>query len=208
MYVLHTGPGKGGFAVQVVLEEAGAEYRLVEVDFAAGLHRSPAFLGLNPLAQVPVLELPDGEVMTESAAIVVHLADRLGSGTLAPEPESPLRPAYLRWLVFMAANVYPAQLMAYYPDRYTADADGAEAVKQAALGHLEVQFAILDEAIGDQSFLVGEAFTAADPYLFMLVYWHPEPAAVLQRYENLARVCDAVRDRPAVVTANAYHRIW
>ena len=208
MYVLHTSPETGGFAVQAVLEEAGAEYRLAEVDFAAGLHRSPAFLSLNPMAQVPVLELPEGTVMTESAAIVIYLADRLGPGSLAPAPDSPLRPVFLRWLVFMAANLYPADLMAYHADRYTTDPAGAPAVRQAALDLMDQHFAILDEAIGDRASLIGDGYTVADPYLLMLTYWHPDAAAVLGHRPNIARLCEAVRDRPAVVAANAYHRIW
>ena len=206
MFVLHTERGSGGFAVQAVLEAAGAEYRVVEV--AERGPRTAEFLKLNPMGQVPVVELPDGSVMTESAAIVIHLADALAPGRLAPATDSPARPAYLRWLVFMAVNLYTADLRLFYPDRYTADASGAGAVKEAALAHMEAQFAIVDKAIGANRFLLSEEFTAADPYLLMLAHWHPEPKDLFARHENLARVCDSVRQVPAVQAANAFHRIW
>ena len=207
MHVLHTDPNSGGFSVQAVLEAAGAPYRLVKVP-SNGKPRSAEFLKLNPMGQVPVLELPDGTVMTESAAIILHLADTLAPGRLAPDPASPARPAFLRWLVFMAVNLYTADLRLYYPGRYTADEAGAPGVKQAALAHMDAQLAILDQAIGGNRFLLSDAFSAADPYLLMLVHWHPEPQSVFARHANLARVCDAVRKVPAVQAANEFHRIW
>ena len=206
MYVLHTERNSGGFPVQALLETVGAPYRLAEV--AERGPRPAAFLKLNPMGQVPVVELPDGTVMTESAAIIIHLADTLAPGELAPDPGSPDRPRFLRWLVFMAVNLYTADLRLYYPGRYTADPAGAPGVKQAALAHMEDQFAIVDEAIGASRFLLSDAFSAADPYLLMLAHWHPEPQAIFARHPNLARVCDATRKLPAVKAANAFHHIW
>lgn len=208
MYVLHTRPETGGFAVQAVLEAAGAEYRLVEVEGKSARHRTPEFLRISPLGQVPVIELPDGTVMTESAAILIHLADTLAPGRIAPDVASPERPGYLRWLVFMAVNLYGADLRLYYPERYTTEDSGARAVKQAALAHLDAQFALVDDAIGDRTFLVSDSFGAADPYLLMLAHWHPDPDALFARHANLARICDATRKLPPVKAANKFHRIW
>jgi glutathione S-transferase len=208
MHVLHTETESGGFAVHAALEAAGAEYRLVEVEGKSARQRSAAFLKLSPLGQVPVLELPNGTVMTESAAILIHLADTLAPGKLAPDAASPDRPAYLRWIVFMAVNLYGADLRLYYPQRYTTDDSGAPAVKEAALAHMDAQFAIVNEAIGDKTFLVSDDFSAADPYLLMLAHWHPEPQVLFARHPNLARVCDATRELPPVKAANRFHRIW
>lgn len=208
MHVLHSEPETGGFAVQAVLEAAGAEYRLVEVAGTSGRQRPAEFLKLNPLGQVPVLELPDGTVMTESAAMIIHVADTLAPGTLAPDAASPARPAWLRWMVFMAVNIYTADLRLYYPDRYTADTSGAQGVKQAALAYMDAQFAIVDEAIGAKDFMLSDSFSTADPYLLMLAHWHPEPQSLFARHANLARVCEAAREIPAVQTANRFHRLW
>ena len=208
MYVLHTETESGGFAVQAVLEAAGAEYRLVEVEGKSARQRALSFLKLSPLGQVPVLELPDGTVMTESAAILIHIADTLAPGRLAPDANSPDRPAFLRWVVFMAVNLYVADLRLYYPQRYTTEESGAGGVKQAALAHMDAHFAIVNEAIGDNAFLVSDSFSAADPYLLMLAHWHPDPQALFARHPNLARVCDATRELPPVKAANEFHRIW
>ena len=208
MHVLHTETESGGFVVQAVLEAAGAEYRLVEVEGKSARQRTPEFLKLSPLGQVPVLELPDGTVMTESAAILIHLADTLAPGKLAPDAASRDRPAYLRWIVFMAVNLYGADLRLYYPQRYTTDDAGAQAVKEAALAHMDAQFAIVEEAIGDNAFLVSDSFSAADPYHLMLAHWHPDAGALFARHPNIARVCDATRKLPPVKAANRFHRIW
>lgn len=208
MHLVYTSPGTGGFVVQAVLEEAAAPYRLVEVDSKAGEHKSPDFLRLNPMGQVPVLELPNGKRMTETAAMVIHIADQLAPGKLAPDTRSPLRSDFLKWLIFMAVNLYAADLRAYYPGRYTTDSAGAEGVKEAALRDMERQFDIIDRAIGDNRFLVGDAFTAGDPYLLMLAHWHPDADSVFGRFANLARVCDSLRQRDALRAANAYHQIW
>ncbi len=208
MYVLHTSPGSGGFAVHAILAEAGARYRVVEVDTKKGDQRKKSFLKLNPMAQVPVLELPSGQVMTESAAMVIYLADKLAGGKFAPKPNSSARPSYLRWLTFLAVNPYTADLRYFYCDRYTTEPAGAEGVKAAALRDMEGQFEILDKAIGKNKFTLGKTYTAVDPYVLMLATWHPDPNALFGRLKNLARVCDAVKSRKAIAPLNEFHKLW
>src|SRR5262249_3449661 len=108
MYKLYARPGWGSTLVETQLAWYGLPYEIEDVDdlFASASARervAPA----NPLAQVPTLILPDGQVMTESAAIPLHLADVAGSSDLAPPPGDPTRPGFLRWLIFLVANVYP-----------------------------------------------------------------------------------------------------
>lgn len=208
MYILHTSAGSGGFAVEAILAEAGAEYRVVPIDTKKNEHRKKSFLKLNPMAQVPVLTLPDGTVMTESAAMVIHLADALAGGKLAPKPGTAKRAQYLRWLTFMAVNLYTADLRFFYSDRYTTDPAGAEAVKASGLRDMEGQFAMLDKAVGAGMYLLGNSFSAADPYLLMLCHWHPEPAKMLSQRKNLGRICQRVKSRKAIAPLNAFHKLW
>jgi glutathione S-transferase len=208
MYRLHTSPGSGGFAVQAMLEEAGVPYELVPVDTKKGEHRTPAFLKLNPMGQVPVLEAPGGRVMTESGAMVLLIADRHAPGRLAPAPASAARADFLRWLFFLAVNVYSSDLRVYYPERYTAEARGAEAVKQAAMAAMDREFAIIDKAIGNGSFVMGARYTALDPYLAMLASWHPDAAGLFRRCRNIARVSEKVQARRSIRKINAFHKLW
>ncbi len=206
MFKLYTSPGSGGFAVHAVLEEAGAKYRVVPIDTKKGDHRSAKFLKMNPAGQVPVLELPNGHVMTESAAMLIYLCDRYG--LLAPAPGSPKRPDFLRWLVFMAVNTYSADLRYFYPDRYTTDPTGIEGVKGAGLVELDRNLALLDKVIGKNKFLLGPRMTAADIYLAMLAFWHPELEQAFRRMPNVARVAKAVAQNKTIAKINAFHQLW
>jgi glutathione S-transferase len=201
MYKLYGWPGYGSFAPQAVLEDTGAPYEFVRVNTARGEHRKPEFLKLNPMAQVPVLVLADGTVMTESAAMVIYLADKHGRTGLAPKPDSIERAVYLRWLVFMSSNIYDADLRLYYPERYSTDAAHAPAIKAKAAEHMSERWAILDKALGHGPYLLGDAYCAADAYFAMLAQWC-EPEKLFAQYPRIRRHTDLVRKRPAIA------RIW
>jgi glutathione S-transferase len=176
-YRLYSHDGSGGFAVEAALVKAGAPFELVVVDTAKGEQNRPEFVALNPMRQVPVLVLPDGTLMTESAAIVIHLADAFPDKGLAPAPATPAHARFLRWMLFMAANLYEGDLRYYYPDRYTADPAGVDGVKRAGAAHMKKSFAVLEDALAPGPFLCGPALTMADVYLAMLMAWSPDPIA-------------------------------
>lgn len=208
MYRLHTGARTGGFAVQAVMAELGVEFQLVYVDTKKGEQRKRAFLKLNPMAQVPVLEVPGGRVMTESAAMVLYLVDRHQTPRLAPAATSPGRADFLRWLFFFAVNIYGSDLRYSYPDRYTSDAAGAEGVQTAALDALNRQFAIIDAVIGQSPWMLGGRFSALDIYLAMLAHWHPDVPGLLKTQPNIARVTDKVKTRKAIKPVAEFHEMW
>ncbi len=207
MYRLHTSMGSGGFAVEAVMAELGVKYQLVHVDLAAGEHRSAAFLELNPMAQVPVFEVPGGKVMTKSAAMVLFLVDRHTSPRLAPAVGSAARADFLRWLFFFV-QVYGTDLRIYYPERYTSDPGGAEAVKAAATAAMNREFAIIDEAIGTSAYMLGARYSALDPYLTMLAHWHPDVAGLLKSCKNIARLAEKVKARKAIRAIAGDHKLW
>src|SRR5262245_57626263 len=106
-YKLYARPGWGSALVEAQFVWYGLPFEIEDVD---DLFKSEAarqrLSAINPLAQLPTLVLPGGEVMTESAAITLHLADVAG-GDLVPPPGEATRPRFLRWLVFLVANLYP-----------------------------------------------------------------------------------------------------
>jgi len=176
-YTLYSMDGSGGFAVEAALVKAGADFQLVAVDTSKGEQNKPEFVAINPMRQVPTLKLPDGIVMTESAAIVVHLADRFPDKGLGPKAGTPAHAQFLRWMFFMATNIYESDLRYFYSDRYTTDPAGAPAVKAAGAAHMKKAFAVLDDTLTRAPFLCGSAMTMADVYLAMLLDWSPEPIA-------------------------------
>ena len=124
MYKLYARPGWGSVLAEAQLAWYGLDYDIEDVDdlFASTAAREH-LAAVNPLAQIPTLILPDGEVMTEGAAITLHLADTAMSRDLVPAPGEVIRPKFLRWLIFLVANVYPTFTYADDPARFvSADA--------------------------------------------------------------------------------------
>ncbi|PWJ90508.1 glutathione S-transferase [Mesorhizobium loti] len=206
MYKLYTRPGSGGFVVEAALVLANVPFE--QIDVPKTDRPDPAFLGISPLNQVPVLTLPDGSSMTESAAICILLAERHPNAGLAPAVDTPARADFLRWMTFMSSVLYPAVLRFYYAYRYTADPDGTKAVKQAAVAEMDRGFAVLDAALQGRDWLVGSQLSLADIYLVMLVAWHPDVDKARTAWPNIERLWSKLRDNPLMKTLNTSHEMW
>ncbi|PJK28916.1 glutathione S-transferase family protein [Minwuia thermotolerans] len=188
-YVLHNRRGSGGFAVEAALAMAGADFRLADIDAPVSTPLPESFRAINPWKQVPVLDLPDGTRMTETAAMLIHIADAFPRAGIAPAPGSPDRAQFLRWTAFLATNVYESVLRRVYPDRYTDDPAGVEAVASAAVRRGMEALRVVEDAIGPHGVLLGERLSVADVYLAMLHRW-------VDKREALPR-CTALRRRVA-----------
>jgi len=206
VYTLYWWRNSGAIAPEVLLEEAGLPYRRVEVDYRSGQNLKPAYRKINPMAQIPALRLPDGTVVSETAAIVLTLADRHPEAGLLPPGGTGARARAYRWLTFMAVNLYMADLRWSYPARYTIYPNGASAVKAQALAHLDQYWRILEEtALQPGPFLAGKAASAADTYLAMLALWHPGRPRLFKECPRVARVFDQVVARPVVARVFRAH---
>lgn len=174
MYTLYGSPGWGSVLIETQLEWYGLE---VAHDDVGDLFRAPEgrarLARVNPLAQIPTLVLPDGTVMTESAAITLHLADVAGSTDLVPGPGEPARPQFLRWLVFMVANVYPSFTFADAPARFVAGEAAQKDFRARVDAHALGLWAIVEDAAAAPWFL-GERFSALDIYVAAMTRWRPK----------------------------------
>ena len=208
MYTLYTAPRCGSFVVHALLEEAKADYRVVEIDTAGNERKTKEYLSINPMGQIPALGLGKGRVMTESAAMVIYLVGRYPEARLAPPPTATERPAFLRWLIFMAVNIYQAQARAYYPERYTMEPKECDGLKAAATRQMNEQFAMIDKALSGKRCLAGTRCSAVDLYLLMVSHWHFEPDSLFRACPNIARVCDEVRRRKVISRIGDYYKLW
>lgn len=202
MYKLYWGQQTGAMAPQILLEEVGADYERVVLDMEKGEENEAAYLKINPRGQVPALILPDGSILTESAAMVLHIADSYPESGLLPLPGSTERAQVYRWLIYAVANIYEADLRLFYSERFTAEAGCADSIKSRAIEDIDVCWDLIEPVLGDGPFLLGKQYSVIDPYLLMLVQWHEQPEVMLARCPKLKRLCDTVRQRPAV------ERIW
>jgi len=201
MYKLYARPGSGSAAIEAILSEACAQYEVVDVERRPDRKPPPDLLKINPLGQVPALILENGEVMTESAAMMIHLGDAYPAAQLAPSVTSPERPAYLRWMIYLAANIYMTDLRMYYCERYTTDPKGADGVKAAAIAHMAREWDIAAEALGKRPYFVGGKMSAVDIYAAMLATWNPDVPAFFARHANVKALYDRVAQRPRIAAA-------
>src|SRR5690349_15151569 len=120
MYTLYGSRGSGSSIAEVALERCGLEYRSVRASQWEADSAIDELKKVNPLGQIPTLVLPDGSVLTESAAILIHLGlEHPQSGLLPADPSA--RAQTLRGVVYIAANCYSAISQSDYPERYTTD---------------------------------------------------------------------------------------
>ena len=202
MFTLYWSTGCGSFAPHAILIEVGAQFVLVEIDLDSNQEYSPQFLAINPRAQVPALTLSDGTTITESVAMMMHIADCHPEFDLMPKIGELQRAIAYRWLVFSAVNLYEAGCRASHPQDYTQEASGYEGVRDKALNDLNEYWTMMAEAIGEGPFLFGKNYSIVDICLLMIAQWHPATNELLRRLRKLGALCGAVRDRPAVA------KIW
>jgi glutathione S-transferase len=199
MFTLYSRPGSGSAAVEALMAELGVEHFVVDLP-RHGDGPIPADLyALNPRGEVPILRLPDDGLMTESAAMMIYLADLHPEAAMAPALVSPQRAKYLRWMLYFASAVYMADLRYFYPTRYSTDASHAESIKAKAAQHMERDFAIFADALGQGPFILGEAFSAVDIYAAMLISWAPNLPALFESHPNIKALYDLVAARPKIV---------
>ena len=167
---LHYIPGSAAMAPHAALAEAGADYEVVPVERDEQGQSPPEYLALNPLGRVPTLE--DGDlVLTESAACVLHVAERFPDARLVPPAGTRERSELYRRLMFMTNTLQPAFLHWFYPDRYTDDPAGEEAIRAVAARSIAEHFDRLETELASRPWLVGDERSGADLFLFMLVRW-------------------------------------
>ena len=169
-----------------MVEEAGLEYELELVDIRGeDRHDSEEFRAASPMGKVPALV--DGDAaMSESAAICLYLADRYCAGTLAPALDDPDRGKFLYWLMYTPAVVEPAM---------SENFSGAEPNRaRSGWGDYELMIETLENGLGDNTWILGDQFTAADVMLgssmvFMRAFGMLPDSATLSAYadRSLAR---------------------
>ena len=156
--VFYHNPRSRSQMVHLMLEEAGAPYRIVPIDLDKGEHKTPSFLALNPMGKLPTIVHRD-VVVTETAAIIAYIADTFPSAGLAPPMGDALRGSYYRWLFFGAGCVEPALL-----DRMM---NRPEVERKSAVGwgSYDEVVAALEKALVPGPWLLGDRFSAADIYV-------------------------------------------
>jgi GST-like protein len=201
-YRLYGRPGTGSAASEAALAEAGADFDIADV--AKEPDATARFALVNPRGQVPALVHPDGTVITEGAAILLHIADAFPAARLAPPPGTAARASHDRWLLYFHANVYEGELRRYYPDRYTADPACSEAVETAARDYVQRHYALFENQLEGSDYCLRSGFSVLDIYLWMLVQWMDRDW-MEKHCPRIVSVTDRVSHRGHVALAHDRH---
>lgn len=199
MYTLYWSEGTASFAPHAVLEESGLAYNLVPVDISSNENRSAEYLKMNPTGRVPTLITPTGQVLYESAAISLYLADHHGLEDLAPPPDHALRGTFLQSLIYLSNTVQAFYRTFYYPERFTQSTDDRDAFRATAIANLYDAWESVEIYLEQNGpYHLGQRFSLTDIYLVMLVTWFKPMEDLLGKYPVIKQCFDLVAARPAV----------
>lgn len=172
-HVLFSHKGWGSVLAEAMLELAGLPYRIEPVDMTKADAAMETLRAANPLAQIPTLVLPDGTVMTESAAIALYVNDLAPAAGLVPPPGDPLRPVFLRRLMYLVAAVYPTFTYGDFPSRWVDDGPAAELLRASTDRHREWLWSQIEGEIRPEPWYLGQRFSALDIYVAAMTRWRP-----------------------------------
>ena len=192
-------PGACSLSPHIVLRESGLPFEAVKVDPATRtLPDGSDFYALQPLGYVPLLELDDGELLSEGPAIVQYIADRVPERALAPANGTMARTRLQSWLNFITTEIHKGFTPMFNPAM-------PEAVKDQFRAKVAPMLTWLDGRLAGKAFVMGEAFTVADAYLFTVTMPYRAARAGVDTapYANLQALRARVAERPAVQAAMA-----
>ena len=192
---LYYSPGACSLSPMIALAEAGLPYQPVLASTKSHkLADGTDYYTINPKGYVPLLELDDGERLTEGPAIVQYIADRAPQKNLAPANGTLARYRLQEWLNFVSTELhkqYSPLFVAAVPDEY----------KAMQRQRLKDRYAWVDRQLAGRDYLMGDTFTVADGYLYTVTNWAQHVGVDLAGLANLAAYMKRVGERPAVQEA-------
>ena len=192
---LYYWPGACSLSPHIVSREAGIDLQLAQLDRAERKTADGTVLSnVNPKNQVPVLELDDGQKLTEGPVIVQYLADQKPASGLVPPPGTMERYRVLEWLNFITSELHKSFGPLFRPTT----PDDFKATLRDMLGQ---RFDWIDKQLAGKQYLMGDKFTVPDAYLFTVLRWSPRVGIDLGKWKNISAYLDRVGARPKVQEA-------
>lgn len=192
-YLVYGAPGSGSVPVEAALTLIGAPYRVIASRADGG---DPDLFKINPLGQLPALVLPGGEVMTESAAILIWLADHHPHAALAPAPADRGRPAFLRWMTFVSSAIYALAWVRNDPMRILSDPRQADVARNRIADRRADCWQTMGAQIEPGRFLLGDELGVLDLYVATVSRFLPHRRRFYDAAPKLAAVVRRVDAEP------------
>ena len=204
MLTLYAAPNTCSLATAIALEEAGAKYDLVKLDFPAGEQRGAAYLAKNPKGRVPTLATDEG-ILTETPALLIYVAQAFPKANLAPL-DDPFRFAKLQeFNSYLCSTVHPAHAHRMRGNRWTDDPSAIETMKKKVPQNMADCFALIEKNMFKGPWVLGEAYSVADIYLFILAGWMEADSVDPDHFPKIRDHRNRMNERPAVQRAKEKH---
>lgn len=193
---LYYKPGACSLASHIALNETGVLFDIEQVDTAAKKTATGAdFNAINPKGVVPVLTLGDGEVLTEGPAILQYIADAYPAADLAAKPGTIERTRVTEYLTYVSSELHPA-FSPFFSDTST------DEEKKKAGEKVGLKFDYLNSLLSDgRTYLLGDKFSVADAYMFVVSNWSNFVGIDLKKWPNLSAFVERIASRPAAQSA-------
>lgn len=195
MTKLYYSPGACSLSPHIVLREAGLPFQLVMASTKTKkLADGSDYLAINPKGQVPLLELDDGQRLSEGPVIVQYIADQAPASGLMPPAGTMARYRVLEWLNYITSELHKGFTPLFTPGTH-------EDTKASVRQKLGEKLAWVDSQLAGKHWLAGDSFTAADAYLFTVAGWGKYVAVDITPLAHLSAFMARVAARPAVQEA-------
>jgi GST-like protein len=196
-YVVYGGQGSGSVTVEAALTLLGAPYEVVEKRVWEDAAAAAEMARVNPLRQVPALVLPSGELMTESCAILIHLADTHPGSGLSPAVDDPMRPRFLRWMSYIATQIYALYWIRDDLSRLAADKTHEAVIDERTQARIRDCWRMMGEQLAPAgAYLLGERISVLDIYLTVASRWRPRRRTLYEVAPHLGAVARRVDAEP------------
>lgn len=197
MLKLYYAPHTCALASHIALEEAGARYETVRIDFRANEQRSPDYLSVNAKGRVPAL-VTDRGVLTETPAILAFIAQSFPEARLAPVDDPFAFARAQAFNSFLCSTVHVAHAHRMRGYRWADDAAAIEAMKRKVPVSVAEGFQLIESGMLEGPWVLGERYGICDMYLFTLAQWLEGDGVDPARFPRVAEHRRRVAERPAV----------
>lgn len=173
-FTVYGAAGSGSVPVEAALTLLGLDHEVVEAPTWEGETQRDRVAPVNPMRQIPALITPDGETITESAAILIWLADSHPEARLAPAVDDPRRAQFLRWMSFIPASIYSMFWVRDEPSRLAGDDEAMQdMVRNRTAARIAACWAVMDAQVNPGDFILGDHLTVLDLYVAVASRWTP-----------------------------------
>ena len=203
-YILYGHRRSGSLAAEMALAEIGADYEVRDVDLESAAQRDENYASINPQQKVPALVTPSGETLTESVAILLTLDERHPEAELLPKDAAD-RAQALRWLLFVATEIYPIVEINDYPERFSPTRETVAGVRDNARSLWRKRWLLVEQESAATPYLLRSGFCLTDIYIAVVSRWAQQDTWRTENLPKVERLTAAVAARPAIAPVWSRH---